>query len=88
MLLLATRERRVAWSWLISATVLFGGLFVMHGRTLEAWMVLMTLGLSADPASALIDGLYGVLRFAGWLPLAIWARRCLGRVSTRPSTAS
>ena len=43
MLLLATRQRRVAWSWLISATVLFGCLFAMHGRTLEAWMVLMTL---------------------------------------------
>ena len=88
MLLLATRERRVAWRWLISASVLFGCLFAMHGRTLDAWMVLMTLGLSSDPASAVVDAVYAVVWVAGWLLLAVWARRCLDRIATGPSTAS
>jgi hypothetical protein len=74
VLVLATRERPGRRAWLATATVLFFGYFALHGRTLELWMLLKAwTGLAGDPASALVDGLYAVVQFAGWPPLLIWA---------------
>lgn len=84
VILLATRDRprQHEWLWVAAGALLLP--LALHGRTLELWDALVTLGMGQEPAGYLVRGLDRTLGVVAWLPLCWWALRGTLLRHTRP----